>query len=382
VDLATAERMTSVADPRGLSALHKQSSDPAAAKAVAGEFGALLMQGLMQGSDGGAIPMAGGVGGNIVNSLFANTISQAAMSGDKLGLADVLFRSIEAKQHPATGGSQESQVAALVPQTQQPGTAPPTAPPSAIGFALSPYWQGNGVRPLGSNATRGHFESPNGSVAALPPIPNTNKVARAASNSDLRPISGSAASPFTNIAGTPNASIGDSRGSGAASSAGKQYFTEQLGPLLQEAGRQLGVSPRILLAQAALETGWGRSVIGNNVFGIKASSSWQGAQVTTPTHEYEAGQMVAQKASFRAYPTLDAAVQDYVALVAGSGRYRAVIGSGDDAGAYARGLAAGGYATDPEYARKLEAIAAGPSVTAAFAAPNRPTRLSLFNSGS
>jgi flagellar protein FlgJ len=318
LDLATAERMTSVADPKGLSALHKQSSDPAAAKAVAGQFGALLMQGLMQGSDGGAIPMAGGVGGNIVSSLFANTISQAAMSGDKLGLADVLFRSIEAKQHPATDGSQESQVAALLPPTQRPGAAPPTAPPSAVGFALSPYWQGNGARPLASNATRGRLEPSGGSAGGLTPTPNKSNAAPVGANSDLRPIYGLATSPSATIAGTPNASIADSRGSGAASVAEKQYFTQQLGPLLQEAGRQLGVSPRILLAQAALETGWGRSVIGNNVFGIKASPSWPGSQVTTPTQEYEAGQMVAQKASFRAYPTLGAAVEDYVALVAGS----------------------------------------------------------------
>ena len=52
--------------------------------------------------------------------------------------------------------------------------------------------------------------------------------------------------------------------------------TQKLMPLLQKAGQQLGVSPKILLAQAAIETGWGRSVVGNNLFGIKAGSSWTG----------------------------------------------------------------------------------------------------------
>src|SRR5271165_6816074 len=93
LDLSTAERLISVSDPKGLSALHKESSDPAAAKAVAGQFGALLMQNVMRNSDGGAAAMAGGgVGGDVVSSLFTSTVSQAAMSGDKLGLADILFR--------------------------------------------------------------------------------------------------------------------------------------------------------------------------------------------------------------------------------------------------------------------------------------------------
>ena len=72
----------------------------------------MLMQGMMQGSDGETIAMAGGgVGSNVVSSLFASTVSQAAASGDKLGLADALFRSIEAKQRFATAGGQQIQSA-------------------------------------------------------------------------------------------------------------------------------------------------------------------------------------------------------------------------------------------------------------------------------
>ena len=97
MDLSTAERLSSATDPKGLAALKSQSSDPAAAKAIAGQFGALLMQGIMQGGDGTAMSVAGdGVGGNVVSALFASTIAQAARSGDKLGLADMLFRAMEA----------------------------------------------------------------------------------------------------------------------------------------------------------------------------------------------------------------------------------------------------------------------------------------------
>jgi flagellar protein FlgJ len=367
LDLAAAERLTLMADPKGLSALKKQSSDPVAAKAVAGQFGALLMQGVMQGNDGAAIPMAGGgAGANIVSALFANTISQAAMSGDKLGLADIIFRSIEAKQGSSAGDGKPGQSAAEPHQTQPSRTAPPTAGPSANGLPLSPYWQGNGLRPIGPSGPRAR---PDPSGAGIATAANSGKAGAVVAKGDLPPTYGWAVSP-------PVASA-NAYASAAAPSAQIRSFTDQLGPLLQEAGRQLGVSPRILLAQAALETGWGRSVVGNNVFGIKASPSWQGSEVTTTTHEVEAGQMVQRQASFRSYPSLDAAVQDYVALVGGSHRYQAVIGVGDNAAAYAQGLLAGGYATDTEYAHKLEAVAASPAA-AAFDASSQPAGLRLF----
>jgi flagellar protein FlgJ len=361
MDLATAERLTSAADPKGLAVLKKQSNDPAAAKAVAGQFGALLMQGVMQGSDGAALSMTGdGVGGNIVSSMFANAISHAAMSGDKLGLADLLFRSIEAKQRTADP-EQEGQ-RTTVPQARAAESAAPPARAPADGFPLAPYWQGNGLRPLVSKTTRGNFDQADSAGAAA--TFNPGRSGSVVSMSQPSPTMGWSASP-----GVMNLDANTSR---TTASEQVKSFSQQLGPLLQQAGQQLGVSPRILLAQAALETGWGRSVVGNNVFGIKAGSSWQGSEVTTTTHEVEAGQMVPRQASFRAYPSLDAAVQDYVALIANSKRYRSVMGAGDDAAAYARGLVTGGYATDTEYAQKLEAIAAAPSTAATFAAPSRP----------
>jgi flagellar protein FlgJ len=344
LDLQTAERLISASDPKGLSALKKQSSDPVAAKAVAGQFGAMLMQGMMQGSDGETIAMAGGgVGSNVVSSLFASTVSQAAASGDKLGLADALFRSIEAKQRFATAGGQQIQSASAAAPASHSSSVPPAVPPSSAGFPLTPYWQVNGSRPLAKNGKAGDV------------------------------VSHEAVSPTYGWPAPPSMTTStDTDAPRATSAAQVQAFSEQLAPLLTEAGRQLGVSPKILLAQAALETGWGRSVVGNNVFGIKAGSSWSGSEVTTMTHEVEGGKTVSQQASFRAYPSLDAAVQDYVALIGGSPRYQAVIGVGNDAAAYGRGLVAGGYATDPEYARKLGAVAASQSVSAGFGAPGQP----------
>jgi flagellar protein FlgJ len=326
------------------------------------------MQGMMQSANGEAIPIAGdGVGGNVVNALFASTVSQAAMSGDKLGLADILFQSIEAKQHPEAASTQTGQSAGAL-RTQHSADAPATAPTSPKGFPLSPYWEGNGLRPLGSSPSRTRAPATGG----FNPV-NPAKAGVVDSHGNVSPTAGWA-SPFSYGAVEPSAP-------GTTPSAQVQSFAQQMAPLLQEAGRQLGVSPKLLLAQAALETGWGRSVVGNNVFGIKAGGSWTGAEVTTMTHEVEAGQTVPRQASFRAYPTLDAAVQDYVALIGNSPRYRAVVGVGNDVAAYGQALLAGGYATDNEYAQKLEAIAAGPSVATAFGSSDERRRLGLFSSG-
>jgi peptidoglycan hydrolase FlgJ len=364
LDLATAERLISVSDPKALSALHKQSDDPVTAKAVAGQFGALLMQGMMQNGNGGAIPIAGdGVGANVVSALFASTISQAAASGDKLGLADILFRSIEAKQHPASTDGQAGRPTGGVTPPQHPTGAQSTAPASPNGFSLSPYWQGNGLRPLGSAPGQRDSALRGGQTA-----PNPGKAGAVEAHGDVSPTAGWVASFSNGTAGS------------SASAAQIQSFAQRLAPLLEEAGRQLGVSPKLLLAHAALETGWGRSAVGNNLFGIKAGPSWAGAAVTAMTHEVEGEQTVSTQASFRAYPSLDAAVQDFVALISNSPRYRGVIGVGDDAAAYGRNLLAGGYATDPDYARKLTVVVNSPALTAAFGSGDRVGRFDLFTS--
>ena len=339
MDLTTAERLASASDPKALSALKNHGNDPAAAKAVAGQFAALLMQNVMQGSDGAALPMAGdGIGGNIVSGLFASAISQAAASGDKLGLADMLFRSIEAKQQSAAAGNDANQVpgknaaGARVSQQGSHGNG------TAGGFPLSPYWHGNGLRPFASVAANKNPVPPTGAVLAQAQHPS--------SASGQPRHQARRRSVDKRFAAVRVARRRDALSRSSAPPGQVQSFVRQLRPVLVEAGRQLGVSPRILLAHAALETGWGRSVVGNNLFGIKASTSWQGAEVTTLTHEVEDGERVARTAAFRAYPSLDASVQDYVALIGGSPRYQGLIGLGDDVGAYGRGLIAGGYATD------------------------------------
>jgi len=137
----------------------------------------------------------------------------------------------------------------------------------------------------------------------------------------------------------------------------KEDFLRQLRPHAEQAARELGVDPNALLAQAALETGWGRSVPSNNLFGIKAGGDWSGATVSVPTLEFEEGIPVRRVERFRAYDSPADSFRDYAALIRDSSRYASARGAGDNVEAFATALQQGGYATDPHYARKIAAVA-------------------------
>lgn len=146
----------------------------------------------------------------------------------------------------------------------------------------------------------------------------------------------------------------------------REQFVRDMLPLAEAASRQLGVAPRTLIAHAALETGWGKSMprgadgqASFNLFGVKAGGSWQGPAVRSQTIEYESGVAGARVEPFRAYASPAASVGDYVELLKGSARYAAALGTGDDAQAFATALQKGGYATDPDYARKLTSVVSG-----------------------
>ncbi|MEE4280186.1 MAG: flagellar assembly peptidoglycan hydrolase FlgJ [Halieaceae bacterium] len=139
-------------------------------------------------------------------------------------------------------------------------------------------------------------------------------------------------------------------------------FVQQLTPLAQRAARRLGVSADVLLAQAALETGWGRHVSAdasgssNNLFNIKAGPDWEGARVSVSTLEYRDGIAQRESASFRAYDSVADSFDDYVALIEGSPRYAEARARAADGAAYVQELQKAGYATDPAYADKVLAI--------------------------
>jgi len=141
-------------------------------------------------------------------------------------------------------------------------------------------------------------------------------------------------------------------------------FVQQIEPYAAQAAKILGVSADALIAQAALETGWGQHLPGgtgdgtsHNYFGIKGGERWQGQSVGAQTVEYDAGNAQTRQQPFRSYGSVGQGVQDYVNLLQANARYRHALGTGDDVMAFATGLQRGGYATDPAYVEKLAATA-------------------------
>ena len=154
----------------------------------------------------------------------------------------------------------------------------------------------------------------------------------------------------------------------------QQQFLASIKPWTEETGARLGVAPEIVAAHAALESGWGQRPLRqgtgadtHNLFGIKASGKWQGDVASNVTTEYEAGSGTALKKTerFRSYPDQASAFRDYAQVLLDNPRYRAALNTGSDAGAFAQGLARGGYATDPHYAAKLTQLATRLQRTAA-----------------
>ncbi|MDT3735027.1 MAG: flagellar assembly peptidoglycan hydrolase FlgJ [Denitratisoma sp.] len=156
----------------------------------------------------------------------------------------------------------------------------------------------------------------------------------------------------------------------AAVPAPAREFVSRLWSQAGEASRATGIPAHFMIAQAALETGWGRAELRfsdgtptYNLFGIKAGRGWQGAVAEATTTEYVNG--VAQRTveRFRAYSSYAEAFRDYASLLTSNPRYAAVLNQQDAAG-FARGLQRAGYATDPMYAAKLERIIGGQALRA------------------
>jgi flagellar protein FlgJ len=136
-------------------------------------------------------------------------------------------------------------------------------------------------------------------------------------------------------------------------------FIEQLYDIARGAAKELDVEPEVLIAQAALETGWGKKVNvdrqGNssfNLFNIKADQRWNGGSVQVSTLEFREGLPQKEQARFRAYESPQQSFGDYVEFIKSSGRYRKAV-EASDSESYVRELAKAGYATDPQYADKI-----------------------------
>lgn len=286
-----------------------KSGDPAANKAVAKQFEALFLQ-LVLKSMRAATPREG---------LFGSDQMQLYES-----LLDQQLGTVMASGNRGTG------LAAMIETQLARQNLPPPAP-----------FDG----PLPLHRVAPEFPLPPAKAIPLPQITAT------------KPLNSLAAPTRASVAVSPEPTF-----SASTPSSDPQQFVDRMLPAAVSAERSTGIPAHFMVAQAALETGWGKSVprkadggTSFNIFGVKAGHSWSGPSVTAQTTEVIAGKAQIRVEKFRAYSSYEAAFKDYADILTGSPRYAAVLGT-KEVGDFGRSLQAAGYATDPLYAAKLERV--------------------------
>jgi flagellar protein FlgJ len=145
-------------------------------------------------------------------------------------------------------------------------------------------------------------------------------------------------------------------------SKGRDGFVQHLSGTAERVAQESGIPASFMLGQAGHETGWGKSEIRHkdgsnsfNLFGIKAGKGWTGKVAEITTTEYINGKAQKVTAKFRAYDSYEDSFRDYARLIKESPRYEKAesVAQSGSAMAYASALQKAGYATDPEYAKKL-----------------------------
>ena len=288
-------------NPQGLAALRGAGDTPDARRAVAKQFEALFLGMMMRQMRQASSVIDGGLIDKdrieLQQGLFDEEIALSLAQGRGIGLADALLRQ--------------------------------------LGGPASTNRAGNAGEALGVSSFHGR-----GTSAAL--------AARAA---------GDSATNVTAEAATPSPQAASE--SRAFTPAAPAEFVAALWPHAAQAAQRLGTLPGVLIAQAALETGWGRSVPRNqygesslNLFGIKADGDWRGPRAVVTTLEFVDGVPEQRREPFRMYKSVAEAFDDYVAMLESRPRYAEALRARTPA-AYAEALQRGGYATDPDYARKI-----------------------------
>lgn len=138
----------------------------------------------------------------------------------------------------------------------------------------------------------------------------------------------------------------------------KEVFLSQIKQGALNTWTKYQVLPSIVAAQGILESKWGCSELaleGNNLFGIKANSSWRGKTITLPTEEYKDGKQITVNAKFRKYDSWSDCIEDHGLFFVENSRYKKAIGETDYKKAITE-IHKAGYATDPQYASKIVGV--------------------------
>ena len=344
----------SYTDIAGLGALKRgaHAQSPQALREAARQFESLFMRMMLksmrEASSGD--PNFDSQQGGFYRDMFDDQIAVDLSRGRGMGLADMLMRQLQ-RTAPENLNAESAAEKARALGFAAPAGDSKQLPPSTV---TSPAYDSLPIDLLAYNIAPQPLDvSPDAYSAGI------ELAAQLAQQPDyeVTPIAFSipALSPALGAgSATPNIALDPA----------KARFVADLWPQAAAAGRELGVDPAAIVAQAALETGWGRSMPADsggassfNLFGIKASNNWQGSAVASKTTEYADGLASTRLERFRGYDSPAASVRDYVQLLRGNARYAAALGTGSDIRAFADALQQGGYATDPQYSIKLQRTA-------------------------
>ncbi len=328
-------------DAGALSALREQAKTAPgkALSAAATQFEAVFLQ-MMLKSMRDATPQDGPLDSSatkMYTSMFDQQIA-VTMAKRGTGLSKVIETQL-ARSLPK--GVAESTKTTAAPGRAMPAGAAGAATPSDVIEGIQPV---KGAQPvMGASAVAGARATPGLSAAAYSrnaaAIPMTTKAVGAL------PM----VAPKPKDAATTTSWLPDSI----------RAFVDKLRPAAEAVAKAAGLPVQYLLAQAGLESGWGKhqpkdasGAASHNILGIKAGRSWTGNVVASATHEVVGGKSVPTQANFRSYDTYEASFRDFAKLLHGR-RYAPALAQASDPAAYANALQKGGYATDPEYGAKL-----------------------------
>jgi len=308
-------------DVQGFDALRAQAkqSPQAGAKAVAGQFDAMFTQ-MMLKSMRDASP-DGGLFDSHTSKIYTSMLDQQLaqqMSTRGIGVADALMKQLLRNAGASAGSDTAADVGA-----------------GGLG--------GMGAGGLGTAGNEGSLAAMNAMAKAYANAANNGALAGARGYS-----AGSALTPPVK---------------GASGVQDADAFVDRLAGPAQAASATTGIPARFIVGQAALESGWGKREIratdgstSYNVFGIKANKGWTGRTVSALTTEYVNGTPRRVVAKFRAYDSYEHAMTDYANLLKNNPRYAGVLSASRSVEGFAHGMQKAGYATDPNYAKKLISI--------------------------
>lgn len=335
-----------VTDVQGLESLKKgaRDDDPEALKEVARQFEAMMVQMIMKNArQSNEILSEGGFFDSdqlkMYQQMRDEQLSVSITKGGTFGLADVLVRQLSKDYGISTDDkpevAQHNNIQGMLDRGR-------SFPASRYDPELMAQW-------------RQEYAEERERTAALKAEQAEIKVQAAAAQAEAKALSEKLEKGFES----------------------PEEFVRNLYPAAERAARQLGVDPKVMLSQAALETGWGRYMIRDesgknsfNLFGIKADRRWDGDEATVSTLEYRGGVPVKEKAAFRAYDSYEDSLNDYASFLQSNPRYSDALKNADDPAAFTKGLQDAGYATDPAYAKKIQRIMSSPVMAKALSAPS------------